>query len=322
MADKNYLFGVAVVRANETALLKENDLEQLINAPDYKKAVGILCDKGYDEPEGNNYSKMLDKQLEKTWELIHKNAPDAEELNALIVKNDFQNLKATLKSEVTDNKTEDFIASPSIIEPAFLEKCVKKRRFDLLPEFIRKTAKEAFELIIQSGNGQLCDIITDKAALEAMIKFTENGADDILKEYANIFCLSANIKIAYRSAKTGKSQSFLNSALAECPLISKKELIDAALSGMDSLLDYLSANGFAEYRQSLEKGTSTFEKYCDDKLLRTVKKAKLTSFGTGPLAAFYVAKETEIKALRIILSAKLNSISGDTVRERVREMYV
>ena len=44
--------------------------------------------------------------------------------------------------------------------------------------------------------------------------------------------------------------------------------------------------------------------------------------GIGPLAAYYVAKETEIKALRIILSAKISGASNDTVRERMRELYV
>ncbi|MCI8744511.1 MAG: V-type ATP synthase subunit C, partial [Lachnospiraceae bacterium] len=35
-----------------------------------------------------------------------------------------------------------------------------------------------------------------------------------------------------------------------------------------------------------------------------------------------LARENEIKTVRIILSGKLNGLSDDSIRERVREMYV
>ena len=42
----------------------------------------------------------------------------------------------------------------------------------------------------------------------------------------------------------------------------------------------------------------------------------------GPLAAYILARENEIKSVRIILSGKINNLSDDSLRERVREMYV
>ena len=39
MKKNDYLFAVASVRAKENSLLKQGDLEQLINIEDYKKAV-------------------------------------------------------------------------------------------------------------------------------------------------------------------------------------------------------------------------------------------------------------------------------------------
>ena len=45
-------------------------------------------------------------------------------------------------------------------------------------------------------------------------------------------------------------------------------------------------------------------------------------FGIGPLAAYLIARENEIKTVRIILSGKLNELPEESIRERVREMYV
>ena len=38
--------------------------------------------------------------------------------------------------------------------------------------------------------------------------------------------------------------------------------------------------------------------------------------------AYVIARQNEIKTVRIILSGKLNDLPDDSIRERVREMYV
>ena len=57
-------------------------------------------------------------------------------------------------------------------------------------------------------------------------------------------------------------------------------------------------------------------------VMENMKKAKYTAFGLGPIAAYIFARMTEIGCVRIILSAKFNGTSEETVRERMRELYV
>ena len=45
-------------------------------------------------------------------------------------------------------------------------------------------------------------------------------------------------------------------------------------------------------------------------------------FGIAPLAAYILARENEIKMVRIILSGKLNGFPDEFIRERLRDMYV
>lgn len=322
MKSKDYLFAVSAIRANEMSLLKESDLEQLINAPDYKKAVSILSEKGFDTPDGSNYSEMLDKELEKTWKMIKESAPEATALNAFIVKNDFQNLKAILKSEMTGNNAEDYFVSPCVFESEKMLALISERKFGELPKYISETAKTAYEAIVKTGNGQICDIIIDCAVLEAVIAFAQESDDAVLLDYAQQFCLFTNIKTAYRSIKTNKNRAFLEKAVAENSLVVKSEFIEAVLKGEEEFLSFLAQKGFSNPVQALEHGTSSFEKYCDDELMKIMKKAKMTVFGISPLAGYFVARETELKALRIILSAKLSGVSDDVIRERMRELYV
>ena len=53
-----------------------------------------------------------------------------------------------------------------------------------------------------------------------------------------------------------------------------------------------------------------------------VEGAKYKSFGVEPLIAYYIAVETQVKAVRIILSCKYNGLKAETIRERVRKLYV
>ena len=322
MKKNDYLFAVASVRAKENSLLKQGDLEQLINIEDYKKAVLFLNEKGYELPETSEYSKVLDDELEATWNYIYSAAPEAEALRALIVKNDFQNLKDILKAEIIRESADKHFVKPSVIEPEKLKEAVSKRDFSELPEFIFAPAQKALEIITTTGSGQLCDAVLDKGALEAIIYFASLDGDNVLKEFAEEYVSCADIKTAYRAVKTGKNSVFISSSVAKTSKLDVDSLVSSASEGMEGFLEYLVSAGFSDYKDALDVGASAFEKYCDDKILSVIKKAKMTAFGASPLAAYFIAKETELKCIRIILSAKLSRVSGEIIRERMRELYV
>ena len=49
--------------------------------------------------------------------------------------------------------------------------------------------------------------------------------------------------------------------------------------------------------------------------------AKYIALGPEPVIAYLMAKETEIKNLRIIFTGKINRLPENTIRERLREAY-
>ena len=74
--------------------------------------------------------------------------------------------------------------------------------------------------------------------------------------------------------------------------------------------------------EALAESPSAFERWCDNKIIQTIKPQKYNPFSVEPLVAYVLARENEIKTVRIILSAKANNLPEDSIRERVREMYV
>ena len=57
-------------------------------------------------------------------------------------------------------------------------------------------------------------------------------------------------------------------------------------------------------------------------MIETLKPQKYETFSVGPLLGYLIARENEIKTVRIILTGKQNGFPDDAIRERIREMYV
>ena len=111
-------------------------------------------------------------------------------------------------------------------------------------------------------------------------------------------------------------------AMAPCDSLNVDGLARAALAGMDSIIEYLNGNGYAAGAEALKESPSAFERWCDNRIIQTIKPQKTNPFSLGPLVAYVIARENEIKTVRIILTCKQNGLSDDSIRERVREMYV
>ena len=50
--------------------------------------------------------------------------------------------------------------------------------------------------------------------------------------------------------------------------------------------------------------------------------ARMQAFGSEPLAAYFIAKEAEIKNLRILSVCKEFGANKETITERMRKLYV
>lgn len=323
MHETNYAYAVARVRANELTLLSAADMEQLIAAEDYKQVLRRLSDNGWGDVEGlTDYSQYLEQYRQKTWNLLVEIMDDVHELDMLIIKNDMQNLKAALKCIFSHNDPENLYISPTVFETEAIVKAVEERMFESLPECMIDVAKEAYDILAHTGNGQLADVILDMRTLELIKSYGEKSRNEMLAKLAEYICVTTNIKTAYRCANTGKSKDFIESSICECDTLDKRSLVAATLEGESALLDYLSKTQYSNAVEKLKISTSAFEKWSDDLIMQLILPAKHKAFGLDPMAAYYLAKDAEIKTVRIILSAKLNHLPADIIRERVRALYV
>jgi len=323
MSKTQYTYAVARIRALEVSLFSASTIEQLIACKDLESCLRFLQDKGWG---GNDVpmdaDAILTREREKIWETIGEMHVDMDVFNVLSYTNWFHNLKAAVKEVCTGKSGANIFYEGTPIPKEEMLRIIRERDYKALPDNMQAAAEEAVETLLHSGDGQLCDVIIDRATLEAIKEAGRQSQDDIIRDYAESTVAVANIKIAVRSSKTAKSLDFMKRAMAPCDRLNVDGLARAALAGMDSIIDYLSANGYLEGALALKESPSAFERWCDNRIIQTIKPQKTNPFSVGPLVAYVIARENEIKTVRIILTCKQNGLSDDSIRERVREMYV
>ena len=94
------------------------------------------------------------------------------------------------------------------------------------------------------------------------------------------------------------------------------------VAGMEEIERYLADTAYAGGAEALSESASAFERWCDNRIIETIKPQKYNPFTVGPIVAYILARLNEIKTVRIILTCKLNQLPEEAIRERVREMYV
>ncbi len=319
MRETEYVYAVARVRVNELGLLTPSDFEQLIQSRSYEDAVSLLAQKGWSfAKEQNDYLAVLEEERRKTWSLLAEIAPDLRELDALIISNDFQNLKAAIKSFFTKEDITQLIAKPTVYPVEEVLEAVRLKEFESLPLLLQEPASLAYEAVVILESGRLADMVLDKATLNAAIKLAKEVDSEALTEITQLNGAVANVNIAIRSAAIGKGTDFMQEAMCDTDLLDKAELSSVALEGQQNLVSYVSSTLGEAAGIALEKGLTSFEKWHDERLLELVEKAKYTAFGLAPICAYFIVREIELKNVRIILQAKLNDFSQDIIRQRVR----
>lgn len=321
---KDYIYEVARIRVMENGLLTGADLEQLLAAPDRNAALAYLADKGWGGGAGTlDAPAMLKAEEDAAWALMRELLGDGRELDILRLTRDYHNLKAAVKDGYAASglPPERLYLEGGTIPAEEIREAVREEHFDRLPDAMQEAAATAWQTLSRTGDGQLCDTILDKAALDALIAAAKEAPDPVLAVYAVTTAVSADIRIALRAAAAGKSAAEIVPMLAEVPDINSTLLAEAAAGGRSGAAEYLRSTPYGVLADALSRSMSAFDCACDNLMIERIRPQKSEALTLGPLAAYVIARETEIKSVRLLLTGLENGLPREQIRESLRQCY-
>lgn len=327
--EMDYLYASGRIRALEGQLLNREKTQRMIDARSMEDAVRVLADCGY-EPDRLSTLEELDQILEiermNTFDSLDAIIPDRRFVDFFRIRYDSHNIRVLLKNPASSEGSTRLLSSCGRIKPDPLTAIMREMDLRELQPLMRSAVEDAQEILARTGDPQLMDILLDKACLREMLQMAIETGSHFLTGYARLMIDTCNLRILIRTKRMGKDRSLLTHALIPGGGLSLNQLIGDALETVveslygNSLLKTAAHAGLMALRANTPM--TELDLRCDNALTVYLRPAKTMAFGSPLVAAYLAAKESEITALRTILSGRMAGLPPESIRERIRDHYV
>ena len=321
-----YLYLSALLRAREPKMLSREKAERLLDAPSFAECAKQLADSGYEDMSQMNAGEIeaaLSRRRAAVFRELAGMLPDEKLIDVFRVRYDYHNAKTALKAEAVGSEPLPLMSASGRIPAETLLNAYREERAVDLPGKLAEALKAGKELLARTANPQLADFLLDKAYFAELQELCAALKSDFLTRYVSVLADSTNLRSAVRTLRMGKNADFLREALVPGGSVSAERIL-ASASGdaLASLFSGVLSDAAALGAAAAEGGPLTaFELACDNAVAKTLGEAKLVSYGEAPVIAYLAAVESEITAVRMILTGRLAGIDPQTIRERLRDLY-
>ena len=235
-------------------------------------------------------------------------------------QNDYFNVKLILKSKIQGKEYKNNLIDSGTISKDEISTIMEKEEYDRLDKNMKEAIKQAIELYEKTKMPFVIDSILDKECFKKIKKLAEKINNEFIIKYIEKLIDITNIKTFFRTRKIYKQPSIFEISYIEGGKINLKIFMEN-LKEDDQNLKY-KFMGFSDTIEQALYHYENLDKFCDNYIMNYMKEAKLKALTIEPIVAYLYAKQTEFKNIRIIFTGKLNNISDEKIKERLRESYV
>ena len=330
------LYATSRIKAQENNLITDERLTRMIDSQSYEDAVKILLECNYGEGMALNsfsdYDDLLNAEKNAVTNLIREIAPKNSGMEVFLVKNDYHNAKAVIKGlELGYENINEFkfmLAPDGLIGAEEILNSIAARNFTTLPKHMANACK----MLTIEGTGsaitpRYIDTVMDKACYKDISERIKKCKCKEIKEYVEASVDLINLSALLRCKMKDIGIKIFKESLLEGGTFSPDyfvSLYEASLETISEKFRYTSFGKAASIgcEGAAKKNLAVFESQCDNLLLEIFKKEKNNIFSVATIAGFYLAKLTEIKVARIIIVCLKNKVEKETIKQRLRELYV
>lgn len=331
MDREKFIRASITTRVYEKNLLTSENLKRIIDTDNLEEALSSLNDTKYGEliqklERAEDYEKILSQMLLDSYKAMIKISPDENLVHYLEEKYNFHNLKTLVKELIQDADYSSIYIDIGKIDLVKIKRNLKEDLTD--NDKYLSYAQKALDLYKENKDPQDIDLSLDKDFYEKLLEDSENLDYESLINFTKERIDLTNLKTLLRIKGQGQSVDLLEKALIDGGNIDKNLFRDSLNADKNSYSNlFFKEKIYPQVKKSMEendlnKAMQKLEKVIDNHLMDFAKESKKVSYGPEVIMGYLISREMEIKNLRIILTAKLNSLSREFMEERLRDLYV
>jgi V/A-type H+-transporting ATPase subunit C len=326
--NSSYPYASARVKAIESRLITQDKLGRIIESKDFDSAMRVLQELGYGQPApaGASFEDLIEKELLEADELLESLSPSDVFIKIMRAGRDYHNLKVLIKLFMLNKDLDSAGLTPGNISVDTLKRAISENNyFDLSP--VMKEALGAIDKqFAVAADVSVVGSALDRAYSKEVSGLVRELDNELVSRYFTAYFDLSNI-IAFMRVRAFYGRDSFDNAYLEGGSIDKKTFIDAFELSDENVLGAVVKGEYARVLSGAvedyikTKSLYMLEKARDDYLLSLVKEQRHDMFGIGPLMGYYIAKQREAAAVRMVMTAKQGGVDSEVVQKRLKEIY-
>ena len=318
--DTEYLRISGYVKGLENRLVCGRILDSVVDAADYASALNVLEENGFScSADGVEPETVIERQIADVYSFFENNVPDMGLVLVFRIPRDYLNLKLYIKSEFCKVDVGNLPVPGGRVPLEELSEAVKRRSG--LPEQMLNALTDASDSAARIGDPRNVEIICDKYCFREMSAAAAATGYSFPKEYVAQKADAANMSAFIRMKKADLplrmfGESYVN-ADGCVGLDFYEEFYDKDLATVAASLPLYSTLDRAGVliEDDIRNGRAdALASHLDD---FTVGTLRLTAFGPEVPFSYLVAKDSELRVLRVVLRGKHRGLTPEDIRERL-----
>jgi len=321
--DWRYAFQTAQVRAYELQLLSKAMLLDMANAGGFEQAADLLG--------GTEYALGADKDFAEVQSILQARRTAIRELFAELMldkpivelfrtRDDFANLRLAVRRTLTGKPLGTDYSQDGNVCPEVFEEVFDQENYELFPDYMQEAVDRATLGYYQNKDVRRIDYAIDAVQAEYNLDRAQKLKSVFLTGLYRIQADLINIRTMLRLKFTESEQRnvFLPGGYVELERF--RHGLDLGYEALAPLFFvtpyYRLVDAGAAYLAS-SKSFLRIEQQCDEHFAGFLKTTIQIPAGPQPIIAFLLAKENEIRTVRLILTAKKNSLDTKLILDRI-----
>ena len=328
MPQPSYAYACARISALEKSLFGRDAVRRMAEGS-LEDALRQLSDAKYGnlpDATGEDTERMIESVRRQTAETIRDLSPDSALTDLFLLQTDAQNLKVLVKARLL-NLADIVWLEGGLYSRDQLGAMVAEAKYDLLPEEMRDAMVCLESKLKISQEPQLVSVYADYGYHAHCLAASRRMKEPFIRQYFAALCDFNNVITFLRMRAMGAQKEDLKEVLLPNAGVQGEALMAAYELSAETLTKAISSS---VAKSALQEGLNrmlatgniaTLEKTRDDYLLSLVNEHRHENMTIFPVAGYFLARDREAKAVRLILTVKRNGLDDAVIAERLRELY-
>ncbi len=321
--DWQYAFETARVRTLEVLMLPRSVFVDMANAASFEQAADYLRSGEYAIGTGSPISELERILPDRRAQVRREFAGwmhDERIVTLFRARDDFANLRLAIRRAMTKKETgRDYSDEGNLPAEQFAE-VFDSERYELLPEHMTKAAEQAILAYYSDKDIRGIDYAIDAVEAEFNVTTAAKLGSEFLLGLFRIQSDLANIRTMLRLRFTEAQQ---RNVFLPGGYIERDRLMRGLDVGGEGLAALFFATPYFELVQAgaayaaSEKSFLKIEQQCEEYLNGYLRTTISITAGTQPIIAYLLAKENEIRMVRLVLTARKNGLNPKLILDRI-----